>query len=236
MQKPWLIFALALGSVFTTVHAALPANAAAAVQDPALVAAEVEDFLRSQASTYPGSAQVTVETPRIQNQPACDQLQAYLPSGQRLRSRMSVGVRCVAPEVWTSHVKTTLSIQGYYYVANRNIEVGEVVSLDDMAAREGDILRLANNIIFDPSQAVGYIASQRIRAGGPIKSSALRDPDSIQRGQMVRTEARGAGFVATGEGQALQNGAPGAQIQVRASSGQVISGVVVNAHTVRIVM
>src|SRR3546814_20639164 len=132
---------------------------------------------------------------------------------------MSVGVRCVAPEVWTSHVKATLSIQGYYYVANRNIEVGEVVSLDDMAAREGDILRLANNIIFDPSQAVGYIASQRIRAGGPIKSSALRDPDSIQRGHMVRTEARGAGFVATGEGPALQNGAPGAQIQGRARSG-----------------
>src|SRR3546814_17265787 len=118
MQKPWLIFALALGSVFTTVHAALPANAAAAVQDPALVAAEVEDFLRSQASTYPGSAHVTVGTPRIQNQPACDQLQAYLPSGQRLRPRMSVGVRCVAPEVWPSHVKATLSIPGYDYVSH----------------------------------------------------------------------------------------------------------------------
>src|SRR3546814_10701118 len=127
MQKLWLIFALALDSVFTTVHAALPANAAAALPDPARVAADGEDFLRAQASTYPGSAHVTVETPRIQNQPACDQLQAYLPSGQRLRSRMSVGVRCVAPEVWTSHVKTTLSIQGYYYVANRNIEVGEEI-------------------------------------------------------------------------------------------------------------
>ncbi|NYT87072.1 flagellar basal body P-ring formation chaperone FlgA [Pollutimonas harenae] len=236
MQKSWLIFILALCAVFTSAQAALPANATPAVQDPALVVAEVEDFLHSQASTYPGSVQVTVETPRIQNQQACDQLQAYLPSGQRLRSRMSVGVRCVEPAVWTSHVKVTLSIQGYYYVANRNMDVGEVVSLDDMAAREGDILRLARNIVFDPSQVVGYITSQRIRAGSPIKSSALRDPESIQRGQVVRTEARGAGFVATGEGQALQSGAPGTQIQVRASSGQVISGVVVNAHTVRIIM
>lgn len=236
MQKTWLISALALAAAFTPVHASQPANAASALQDPAAVAAEVEDFLRSQASTYPGSVQVTVEAPRIQRQQACDQLQPYLPTGQRLRSRMTVGVRCVAPEAWTTYVQATLSIQGYYYVANRNIESGDVISLDDMGAREGDILRLANNVIFDPSQAVGYIASQRIRAGGPIKSSALRDPDSIQRGQMVRTEARGPGFVATGEGQALQSGAPGTQIQVRASSGQIVSGMVVNANTVQILM
>src|SRR3546814_19460342 len=68
------------------------------------------------------------------------------------------------------------------------------------------------------SDLVGYIASQRISAGTPIKSRALRDPDSIQRGQAVRTEARGTGFVATGEGQALQSGAPGPQIQVRSKS------------------
>src|SRR3546814_17919411 len=107
MQKPWLIFALALGSVFTTVHAALPANAAAAVQDPALVAAAVEDFLRSQASTYPGSAHVPVEPPRIQNQPACYQLQAHLPPLQRLRSPPSVGLRCAPPAGWTLHVTST---------------------------------------------------------------------------------------------------------------------------------
>lgn len=233
MQKPWHIFALALGSAFV---AAPPLNAATALQDPAAVAAFAEDFLHSQASNYPGSVQVTAEAPRIQNQRACDDLQAYLPSGQRLRSAMTISVRCVSPEVWTSTVRATMSIQGYYYVANRNIDVGDILTLDDMAAREGDILRLANNIVFDPSQAIGYIASQRIRAGGPIKSSALRDPNSIQRGQMVRTEARGRGFVASGEGKALQSGAPGAHIQLRASSGQIVSGVVVDAHTVQIPM
>src|SRR3546814_3068201 len=86
------------------------------------------------------------------------------------------------------------------------------------------------------SDLVGYIASQRISAGTPIKSRALRDPDSIQRGQAVRTEARGTGFVATGEGQALQSGAPGTQIQVRSSSGQIVSGTVLNATTVLVIM
>src|SRR5690606_11222719 len=108
--------------------------------------------------------------------------------------------------------------------------------LDDMASREGDLLRLAAGVVVDPSLAIGYIAQQRISAGTVIRSSALRDPDSIVRGQPVRTEARGVGFVATGEGVALESGAPGTMIQVRTRSGQVVSGTVVNNTTVRVMM
>ncbi|MFW7342467.1 flagellar basal body P-ring formation chaperone FlgA [Pollutimonas sp. H1-120] len=236
MLKFFALFALA-ASAFTSAStwAAAP-GAVPPAQDPALVVEEVERFLLGQASSYPGSAHINVEAPRIAGQAACDHLQPFLPSGQRLRTRMTVGVRCMAPEAWTSYVQASLSIQGYYYVANRNIQSGDVISLDDMSAREGDILRLAGGVVFDPSQAVGYIASQRISAGTPIKSRALRDPNSIQRGQTVRTEARGTGFVATGEGQALQSGAPGAQIQVRSSSGQIVNGTVLNANTVQVIM
>ncbi|MGB3291160.1 MAG: flagellar basal body P-ring formation chaperone FlgA [Burkholderiaceae bacterium] len=232
MLKLLAFFALTAGA-WTGAATAAPTPS---TQDAALVAEEVERFLLGQASSYPGSAQVQVDAPRIAAQPACAQLQAFLPSGQRLRARITVGVRCMAPQPWTSYVQASLSIQGYYYVANRNIQSGDVLSLDDMSPREGDILHMSGGMVFDPSQAVGYIASQRISAGSPIKSRALRDPDSIQRGQTVRTEARGAGFVATGEGQALQSGAPGAQIQVRSSSGQIVSGTVVNANTVQVVM
>src|SRR3546814_601857 len=214
MYKFFALFALAAGALAPTPAWAAASGQALPVQDPALVVAEVEQFLQSQASNYPGSVHINIDAPRIARQTACEQLQAFLPSGQRLRSRMTVGVRCMAPEPWTSYVQASLSIQGYYYVANRNIQSGDVIGLDDMGAREGDILRLASGVVFDPSQAVGYIASQRISAGTPIKSRALRDPDSIQRGQAVRTEARGTGFVATGEGQALQSGAPGTQIQI----------------------
>jgi flagella basal body P-ring formation protein FlgA len=230
-------FALIALIVFTwTGASAATPSPAPPVQDPAQVMEEVERFLMGQASSYPGSAHIVVDAPRIAAQAACDHLQPFLPSGQRLRSRMTVGVRCMAPEAWTSYVQASLSIQGYFYVANRNIDAGDVIDMDDMGAREGDILRMAGGVVFDPSQAVGYIASQRISAGSPIKSRALRDPNSIQRGQTVRTEARGTGFVATGEGQALQSGAPGAQIQVRSTSGQIVNGTVLNANTVQVIM
>lgn len=205
------------------------------LQDPAAVAAEVEAFLLTQAQSWPGAATVTVTPPRIGRQPACEHLDTFL-SNPQLRSRMNVGVRCLAPQPWTLYVQAAVGIQGQYYVANRTINVGEALSLDDLTPRDGDLLRLAPGVVVDPSLAVGHIAQQRIAAGSTVRSSSLRDPDSIVRGQPVRTEARGMGFVATGEGVALESGAPGTMIQVRTSSGQVVTGTVVNNTTVRVLM
>lgn len=221
-----------------TLIAALLVSPAAWAADPSSNTTEaassmVHEFLSAAAaSSHPGTALITVDASRIARQPDCDQLQVFLSGGQRLRSRMSVGVRCTAPTLWSTYVQASLSIQGYYYLANRTIQAGERISLDDLAAREGDLLKLSTSITTDPSQLIGYITTQRISSGSPFKSNALRDPDSIQRGQMIRTEVRGPGFVATGEGQAMQSGAPGAQIQIKSSSGQIITGTVLNSSTV----
>lgn len=211
------------------------AGAPLPVQDPAAIAAEVEAFLLDQAQALPGTPTIVVTPPRINRQTACEHLDLFLTNPQ-LRSRMSVGVRCLAPQAWTLYVQASVSIQGSYYVASRVIDSGEVIGPDDIMPQEGDLLRLTRGVVVDPALAIGYIAQQRIAAGMPVKESALRDPDSIVRGQPVRTEARGVGFVATGEGVALESGGPGSLIQVRTSSGQVVTGTVINSTTVRILM
>lgn len=211
------------------------AKAQAALQDPDAITAEVEAFLLSQAQALPGAAEVVVTPPRISRQVACEHLDTFLTNPQ-LRSRMNVGVRCLSPEPWTLYVQASVSVTGYYYVTNRSIDMGETLTMDDLVAREGDLLRLARGVVVDPTLAIGYIAQQRISAGTVLRSSALRDPDSVVKGQPVRTEARGVGFVATGEGVALESGAPGTMIQVRTGSGQIVTGTVVNNTTVRILM
>lgn len=215
----------------------LPAGVSAQteLQDPSIIASEVESFLLNQAAVLPGAAEVVVTPPRISRQAACEHLDVYLPNPQ-LRSRMNVGVRCLAPQPWTLFVQASLSVNGYYYVTNRRMEPGERITMDDLTAREGDLLRMPRGVVSDPALAVGYIVTQRMTEGTSLRSSALRDPDSIVKGQPVRTEARGVGFVATGEGVALEDGAPGAMIQVRTSSGQVVTGTVVSNTTVRIMM
>ncbi|MBP6019225.1 MAG: flagellar basal body P-ring formation protein FlgA [Burkholderiaceae bacterium] len=228
LVRQWLVSAL----LATPALATAAATPVLPTQEAEHVATVVREFLQSAASSYPGSVLITVDASRIARQPACSQLQPYLTSGQRLRSRLSVGVRCMAPTAWNGYVQANLSIQGFYYVANRAIQPGDVISLDDLSAREGDLLKLSPGIVTDPSQLIGHLATQRINTGTPIKASAMRDPDSIQRGQMIRTEVRGPGFIANGEGQAMQSGSPGTQIQIKSSSGQVITGTVLNATTV----
>jgi flagella basal body P-ring formation protein FlgA len=78
---------------------------------------------------------------------------------------------------------------------------------------------------------VGRHALQRLAAGTPIAARALRSPGSIERGKRVRILARGPGFEVAGEGLALESGVPGSVIQIRSSSGQIISGKVIDAHT-----
>uniref|UniRef100_A0A1I8ANL5 SAF domain-containing protein n=1 Tax=Steinernema glaseri TaxID=37863 RepID=A0A1I8ANL5_9BILA len=147
---------------------------------------QAQDYLLKQAQMYPGIATITLDASRLNAMPACTQNQVFLPSGQRLRSRMSVGVRCLSPQSWSTSIAATLSIQGHYYVTNRRINPGETINQDDLIEREGDLLALANGVVIDPEQIIGYVASQRIPLGNAIRASALRDPQSITRGQMPR--------------------------------------------------
>lgn len=230
-----LLLALLPGTATATRQA--PATGQDTSADLAVLQDEVIAFLEKQASSYPGSAQVRTDAPRLPRGAApCDAWQVSLPGSQQLRSRMSVSVRCVAPQAWSTRVQAHLVIDGFFYVANRIIEPGETLTLDDVAAREGDILALPRGVVIDPSKLIDRVATQRIPRGTPIKAATLRSPLSVQRGQQVRTEARGAGFIATGEGQSLEDGAPGEQIRVRTPSGQVISATVLDANTVMVAM
>jgi flagella basal body P-ring formation protein FlgA len=49
-------------------------------------------------------------------------------------------------------------------------------------------------------------------------------PWTIVQGQTVRTVSKGTGFSVTSEGKALNNANEGQIVQVRTSSGQVLSG------------
>lgn len=233
----FFVAAVALASGATACAAAANATAPVDLTPQAMAQVQqIEDFLQEQAASYPGTVQIRVEPPRTDKLAACDQSEAFFPSGSRIRSRLTVGIRCLAPSPWVSYTQASLSIQGKYYVSAHSINAGAILTMADLAEREGDLLRLANGIVHDSAQLVGFITTQRIGARTPIKASALRSPESIERGQAVRLEARGVGFVATSDGKAMQSGAPGKQIQVRTSSGQMVTGTVLNGSTVLVIL
>jgi len=207
---------------------------AAARQDPAALVSRAEALVKDRAASYPGRAVISVTPPPQFDQPACDQMEAFL-AGNGLQPRTSVGIRCLAPRPWTTYLQVSVQIIGPYFVAGHAIQRGEALSQDDLETREGDLLR-NRRLVGDPGRVLGWIATRNIRAGSAIESSALRDPNAVQRGQQVRTVARGPGFVATSEGVAMDSGGPGTQIQVRTPKGQIITGTVIDGHTVQVMM
>lgn len=196
----------------------------------------VEHFLDQQAEHYPGSVKISVESARGLDDAPCASPDISLPTGHRLRARMNVALRCMSPKPWSATVQATVAIHGFFYVASRDLEPGHTLSLFDLIPREADIMTLPRGTIVDPSQLVDHIITQRVRAGTPLKARAVRSPDSIQRGQIVKVEAHGPGFIAASEGRALQDGLPGEQIRVRTPSGRVISATVTSATTVMVTL
>ncbi|CAB3724547.1 flagellar basal body P-ring formation chaperone FlgA [Achromobacter piechaudii] len=218
---------------------ALAGSATALAQDAAsqpseAIVSTAHDYLVEQLAALPGQPSVTIDPPRVERLAPCDAMSPFMPSGMKLRSRMTVGVRCNAPKPWTTYVQATVSVPGYYYVASRMISAGQALTPDDLAPRDGDLVSLPPGAITDPQAVVGMSAAFRINAGQPVRSSSLRNAQSVMRGANVRINARGNGFVVSSEGQALDNAAPGAVVQVRTASGQVVSGVVRNAGLVEI--
>lgn len=218
---------------------ALAGNEAALAQDaasqpPEAIVNAAQDYLLEQLAGLPGQPSVAIDPPRVDRLAPCDAMSPFMPSGMKLRSRMTVGVRCNAPKPWTMYVQATVSVPGYYYVASRMIAAGQALTPDDLSPRDGDLVSLPPGAITDPQTVVGMSAAYRINAGQPVRGSSLRNAQSVMRGANVRINARGNGFVVSSEGQALDNAAPGATVQVRTASGQVVSGVVRNAGLVEI--
>lgn len=203
-------------------------------QDPAELAAAAESYLRQQLAALPGEPSITLDPLRSDRLDACEALTPFMPSGMRVRARMTVGLRCVAPRTWTVYAQATVSVPGQYYVAARQIAPGKTIEAADLTTRDGDLVALPPGVITDAAAILGMRPAHRIAAGQPIKGAGLRSAESVSRGQSVRITARGNGFVVSSEGQALDNAPPGATVQVRAASGQVVSGIVQAAGLVEI--
>lgn len=199
------------------------------IEAPEAIAAAAEAFLRDQLSGVAGASgapTVSVDAPRAANLPSCEKMVASLPVGGRMRPRVTVNVRCVAPQSWTTYVQANVSLPVQYYVAARPLAPGQTIGTADIQPQDGDLATLPPGALTDPAALVGMQASYRINAGRPILARNLRSPDSITRGQNVRIVARGNGFTITNEGEAMSTASPGGSVQVRTASGQTLTGIV----------
>ncbi|CAB3761009.1 flagellar basal body P-ring formation chaperone FlgA [Paraburkholderia humisilvae] len=219
-----------------TAAASSDAAAAAGQQDPESIRATALAFLQQQTAGLPGKITITVAPGFQRGLAACTALEPFLPVGARLWGRTSVGVRCAGARPWTIYLQARISLLATYYTAARQIAPGETLSAADLVAHDGDLAVLPQTVITDPSQAVGAVALQRIGTGMPLRQDTLRSAASVTAGQTVRVVASGDGFTISAEGSAMNNAAPGQQVRVKTTNGQIVTGVVKDGATVEIQM
>ena len=197
----------------------------AAAQSQQLFSA-LDSYLRTQTQGLPGKVSYTIGQLDTRTQlSACDAFEPFLPAGNKLWGKATVGVRCLGPSSWTVYVPVQVRVAGDYLIAARTLPAGYVLGADDIVTRSGDLGSLPANIITDEKQAIGKTVRNGFAAGQALRGDLLIAPLAVLQGQTVRTVARGPGFSVSSEGRALNNAAEGQLVQVRTPSGQTVSGV-----------
>lgn len=165
----------------------------------------------------------------------CNKVEPYLPIGTRLWGKSRVGLRCLDGSVkWNVFLPVTVKAYGKAWVLNANIPAGSVLRTNDAAEAEVDLAEDTSPVTSEPSQWVGLTASRQLTSGQTIRQSSVRATSAFNAGSSVRVIAQGSGFSISTEGQALGAGSLGQNVRIRMENGRIVSGLVVDQHTVRI--
>ncbi|HEY3326482.1 MAG TPA: flagellar basal body P-ring formation chaperone FlgA [Novimethylophilus sp.] len=190
------------------------------------IVASVERFVRQKTANLGGDINISVTRPDSRlHLGRCDRLEPWLPSGNKLWGRASVGVRCRAPAAWSIYVPVMVRVSAMALVATRPIGRGQLLEASDMQPQMRDLMQYQGGVLTAPEQAIGRTAINPIQPGEILRPELLRAALAIRQGQQVVLIAQGTGFKVSSEGVAMGNAAGGQVVAVKTRSGQIIKGI-----------
>lgn len=220
-MKKLLLICLLLFQPFLT------AGAAPSMQSHAQITKVVSSFIQQQTASLSGKVNYQIESidERI-TLPACNAIEAFLPSGSQLIGKTSIGVRCNDKSGWTIFIPALIKITLDVLVSTHQLQVGHTLQPQDITLQSIEMSRPTG--FTDPAQVTGKVLRYNISAGQILRDDMLRLPYSLTQGQVVQVVGQGNGFIVRNEGVALNNASEGQAVQVRVSSGRVIGGIARN--------
>jgi flagella basal body P-ring formation protein FlgA len=167
----------------------------------------------------------------------CAKVEPYIPVGTRLWGKSRIGLRCLDGATrWNVFLPVTVKAFGPAWIAKTNVNAGAVLTMADAMASEVDWADDVSPVVAQPEQWVGQIATRSWGAGQTIRQSMLKPAQVFQAGTQIRVLAQGTGFQVSSDGQAMTPGVVGQVARVRMEGGRVMSGMVLDARTVRVEM
>ena len=172
--------------------------------------------------------------PRLRLAP-CNQVEPFLPPNAQLWGRARLGLRCTDGATrWSVFLPITVKAFGPAWVLRAPVAQGTVMTEDLAEQAEVDWAEDRSPVLAEPGLWVGQIATRTVMPGQTIRQSMVRAPLAFQAGTQVRVVAQGPGFSVSSAAQALSAGVVGQPARVRIESGRILSGVVLDANTVRV--
>ena len=171
---------------------------------------------------------------RLKLQP-CARVEPYMPAGVRLWGKTRLGLRCLeGASRWSIFIPVTVKAFGPAWVARGPVAPGQVLTADDGIESEVDWAEDTSPVLANPNMWVGQTAARGWAPGQAIRQAMVKPATVFQAGTQVRVVADGPGFQVMSDGQAITQGVVGQQARVRMDNGRIMSGVVLDARTVRL--
>lgn len=198
-------------------------SAAAAITTTDELIGAAESFLEQavveylQRSEIQGRHEVSINRldPRLRL-PECDQaLSVRLESPAQPIGRVTTRVRCDGSTPWTVFVPGEVRLYREVLILTRPMKRMSVIKASDIAVVERDVGQLNQGYLTDISQAVGKKLTRQMPSEQVLAPNNLEVAEAIRKGDQVVISARSATINVRMPGEALSNGAPGEQIQVR---------------------
>lgn len=165
----------------------------------------------------------------------CSRVEPYIPAGVRLWGRSRIGLRCLEGRVrWNVFLPVTVKAYGTAWVIKKDLAAGAVLSAADAVEAEVDWAQESSPVLVSSSLWLGQVTTRALTTGQTLRQGLIKPAQVFQAGAQLRVIAGGAGFQVISDGQALSAGAVGQSVRVRLNTGRVMTGVVLDSHTVKL--
>lgn len=210
---------------------------AADIQPLPLIQASAEQHLKTLLVNQAGTLHVKADDldTRLRLASCATPLEAFLPNGANVGSRVTVGVRCSSGVNWTIYVPVDVESEVSSLILSKALARGAAVTSDDVELRTQRVPGLASNFMTTIKECAGK-RLKRDLAAGTVLTPALFEPEVlIRRGQQVMVVAKIAGIEVRTQAIALADGVASSRIKVKnLNSAKVVEGLVDSNSVVRV--
>jgi len=168
----------------------------------------------------------------------CNQpLEGFTKSFQKVKSNLTIGVRCNDQKGWSLYVPVRAAIFQQVLIVNNQIARNSIIMKSDIVFEKRDVTRLRKGHFSQISQLVGKKTKRTLNQGDIITPSMVSATRQVVRGKKVTILAAAGNILVRMNGKALGNGSMGERVKViNTSSKREVEALVVGPGLVKVTL